>query len=198
LFTPITNTHHLSTTDTKYLFTYNSFIWNNTRHLASQSSQLMFEQNNKITTKMKNTKMNIFTTLRYSISHKHSTNNINFTKSNQKTTQTEAPNIYIYPQKKPKHQLIQSWPSKHSTNTNQTDIIQQSNKIQQPKQLITTNEPWSIKITTIKFNQVQQINKTPFKTTHSLLNKKLNATHYLLNWSKIFLKSRIFLFHIYL
>jgi hypothetical protein len=44
---------------------------------------------------MKNQKMNIFTTLRYSINHKHASNNINFTQSNQhqKTTLTKAPNI---------------------------------------------------------------------------------------------------------
>jgi hypothetical protein len=58
---------------------------------------------------MKNTKkMNIFTTLRYGINHKHSYNNINFTQSNQhqKTTLTKAPNIYIYPLNKAATNII--------------------------------------------------------------------------------------------
>jgi hypothetical protein len=61
LFTPKTNTRQLSTTYTKYLFTYTSFIRIKTRHLASPNSkQLMIKQINKIATYWRTQKWLVF------------------------------------------------------------------------------------------------------------------------------------------
>jgi hypothetical protein len=103
---------------------------------------------------MKNTKTNIFTTLRYSINHKHSSNNFNFTQSNQhqKTTLTKAPNIYIYPQNRASTKIILT---RQTFNQFQPNIYYQTDITQIPKQLITTNKPWTVKITTVTFNKLQ-------------------------------------------
>jgi hypothetical protein len=85
--------------------------------------------------------MKIFTTLRYSINHKHSTNNIAFTKSNQhqknnfnlttKFLQISSKQIFnLYNLDKTKS--LKTFNQYQPNISYQTDITQQPNKIQQP------------------------------------------------------------------
>jgi hypothetical protein len=120
----------------------------------------MIKQNNKITTKIKNTKWIFFTILRYRKSHKHSTNNINFPKSNQHQKSKLKHTIFTYILKNKASTNIILTRRNHSNNQN--NLLQPMN----PDQFR------SSQLNSINFNKSTKFH-SKFSTT-----KKKNATHY--------------------